>query len=175
MAIHPTKLRPASILKGICVCLCCGPLIAGCAPLSRRPAPLLRHSAAQLPGFAPAIRWSGEMTQREFHRWAAVHLPAIARSADGKPLNMLVLSGGGGAGSFGAGILAGWSRLGTRPRFQIVTGVSVGALIAPFAFLGPKWDRQLSLAFDGKTPPSLFEPRVFGWLGTLFGLSLIHI
>lgn len=111
------------------------------------------------------------MTQREFRRWAASHLPAIVRSADGKRLNMLVLSGGGGAGSFGAGVLAGWSRLGTRPRFQIVTGVSVGALIAPFAFLGPGWDRQLTRAFDGKAPPSLFEPRMFGWLGTLFGWS----
>jgi len=107
------------------------------------------------------------MTRQELRRWAAAHLPALVRSADGKRLNVLVLSGGGG--SFGAGVLEEWSRLGTRPRFQIVTGVSVGAHIAPIAFLGPAWDHQLSLAFDGKAPPSLFEPRLLGWFGTLFG------
>ena len=171
-AFRPAQRRPAAILKLLCVCLCCGPLMAGCAALNRRPAPPPEYSDAHPPGFPPTIRWVGEMTERESRDWAASHLAGIVRSAHGDPINILVLSGGGGAGAFGAGLLAGWSRLGTRPRFQIVTGVSVGALIAPFAFLGPQWDPQLSLAFDGTNVPPLLERRLFGWLGALFGWSV---
>jgi hypothetical protein len=56
---------------------------------------------------------------------------------------VLLLSGGGANGAFGAGVLNGWTRSGSRPVFKIVTGVSTGALIAPFAFLGPDYDAAL--------------------------------
>lgn len=168
---RPAKRRPRSVVKLICVSLCCAPLIVGCAALSRRPAPPPEYSNPHLPGFSPAIRWSGELTEREFRVWAATHLEGIARPAHGPPVNVLVLSGGGGAGAFGAGVLAGWEQLGTLPRFQIVTGVSVGALIAPFAFLGPHSYRQLSTAFEGEKGRSLLQHRFFGWLGALFGWS----
>jgi Patatin-like phospholipase len=55
----------------------------------------------------------------------------------------LALSGGGGDGAFGAGLLNGWTRTGTRPDFTVVSGVSTGALIAPFAFLGSAYDDTL--------------------------------
>ena len=55
----------------------------------------------------------------------------------------LLISGGRGNGAFGAGLLNGWSAAGTRPEFQIVTGISTGALIAPFAFLGPAYAARL--------------------------------
>lgn len=55
----------------------------------------------------------------------------------------LVLSGGGAHGAFAVGFLNGWSEVGTRPEFDVVTGVSTGALIAPFAFLGPAYDDRL--------------------------------
>ena len=48
----------------------------------------------------------------------------------------LALSGGGADGAYGAGVLNGWTASGTRPEFTVVSGVSTGALIAPFAFLG---------------------------------------
>ena len=57
-----------------------------------------------------------------------------------KPSYILALSGGGEGGAFGAGILNGWTATGTRPEFTVVTGVSTGALIAPFAFLGSDYD-----------------------------------
>jgi predicted acylesterase/phospholipase RssA len=59
-----------------------------------------------------------------------------------RPHSYLVISGGGSDGAFGAGLLCGWSDLGTRPEFQIVTGISTGALTAPFAFLGEDYARQ---------------------------------
>jgi hypothetical protein len=55
----------------------------------------------------------------------------------------LALSGGGGDGAFGAGLLNGWTTTGTRPEFTVVSGVSTGALIAPFAFLGSAYDATL--------------------------------
>jgi hypothetical protein len=58
-------------------------------------------------------------------------------------INVLVLSGGGANGAYSAGILCGWSGTGKRPQFDIVTGVSTGALIAPAAFLGPSYDKVM--------------------------------
>jgi Patatin-like phospholipase len=58
-------------------------------------------------------------------------------------VNILALSGGGANGAFGAGLLNGWSAAGTRPVFKLVTGISTGALIAPFAFLGSDYDATL--------------------------------
>jgi hypothetical protein len=60
---------------------------------------------------------------------------------------VLAISGGGANGAYGAGVLAGWTARGQRPTFQLVTGVSTGALIAPFAFLGPHWDQALRDAY----------------------------
>src|SRR5262249_15589047 len=59
------------------------------------------------------------------------------------PADYLAISGGGENGAYGAGVLTAWTALGTRPQFKAVTGVSTGALIAPFAYLGPAYDQQL--------------------------------
>ena len=59
------------------------------------------------------------------------------------PADFLAISGGGEDGAFGAGVLVGWSAAGTRPTFKAVTGISTGALTAPFAFLGPAYDSKL--------------------------------
>ena len=68
--------------------------------------------------------------------------------ANAQPVsNMLAISGGAEDGAFGAGLLIGWTASGTRPEFDLVTGVSAGALIAPFAFLGPRYDPQLKAMF----------------------------
>ncbi len=70
-----------------------------------------------------------------------------ARRDAGDHLDVLAISGGGANGAYGAGVLAGWSERGGRPTFELVTGVSTGALIAPFAFLGPRWDSALREAY----------------------------
>ncbi|KQQ45679.1 alpha/beta hydrolase [Methylobacterium sp. Leaf125] len=66
-----------------------------------------------------------------------------APGAQGRPFAYLALSGGGGDGAYGAGVLRGWSESGTRPEFSLVSGVSTGALTAPFAFLGSAYDPVL--------------------------------
>lgn len=75
--------------------------------------------------------------------WAQ-HMP---HSIPPDGLTMLALSGGGEDGAFGAGALSGWTANGTRPAFDLVTGVSTGALIAPFAFLGSAHDDALRAVF----------------------------
>jgi predicted acylesterase/phospholipase RssA len=87
----------------------------------------------------------------------------------GEPLNILALSCGAGAGAFGAGAVAGLTRSGARPEFEVVTGVSTGALIAPYAFLGSAWDTRLIEAFAKGPRGDFLQPR---GLGALFGSSV---
>jgi predicted acylesterase/phospholipase RssA len=80
--------------------------------------------------------------------------------------NFLGISGGGEDGAFGAGLLCGWSAAGTRPQFDLVTGISTGALSAPFAFLGPKYDQQLKEVYTTITAKDVLETR--GMLAAIF-------
>jgi predicted patatin/cPLA2 family phospholipase len=75
------------------------------------------------------------------------------------PAYYLAISGGGDNGAFGAGFLNGWTKHGNRPEFKIVTGVSTGALIAPFAFLGSDYDPQLRAIYTGVSMKDIAAPR----------------
>jgi predicted acylesterase/phospholipase RssA len=87
--------------------------------------------------------------------------------------DLLAVSAGGDRGAFAAGLLNGWSQTGTRPRFRVVTGVSVGALIAPFAFLGPRYDHVLREVTLSGGPGKFFHRRssISGFLGDGFASS----
>lgn len=91
----------------------------------------------------------------------AMRRAGVRRSAELPPLAFLAISGGGEDGAFGAGLLNGWTEAGNRPRFDLVTGVSTGALTAPFAFLGPAWDAPLRRVYTEITPERVLRPR---WL-----------
>lgn len=77
----------------------------------------------------------------------------------GRKVNVLAISGGGSNGAYGAGVLVGWTAAGNRPDFDIVTGVSTGALTAPFAFLGKDWDRRLTEAYTSEAADRILEKR----------------
>ena len=80
------------------------------------------------------------------------------------PYNLLALSGGGSRGAYGAGVLTAWSELGTRPQFDVVTGISTGALMAPAAFLGSDYDDRLGL-YRKVTNEDIFdEGNITGFL-----------
>jgi hypothetical protein len=87
------------------------------------------------------------------------------------PLTMLALSGGGMYGAFDVGVLHGWSASGQRPCFDVVTGISTGALIATFAFLGPQYDDFLRDSYVHISSSDIFRLR---WLtpAVLFSDSL---
>ena len=89
-----------------------------------------------------------------------------------KPHNYLAISGGGANGAFGAGLLAGWSAAGTRPEFTMVTGVSTGALTAPFAFLGSDYDDQLKEIYTTISTKDIATKRNI--LAVALGDSLAH-
>lgn len=105
--------------------------LTACAPAA--PPVLRSREAPVLPGLRLA-------TDAPFDVWAEhLHRPTM----EGTP-TVLALSGGGEDGAFGAGVLHGWSERGDRPDFDVVTGVSTGALMAPFAFLGSGEDAELA-------------------------------
>jgi predicted patatin/cPLA2 family phospholipase len=99
--------------------------------------------------------------------------PQFIQEGKSTPFDYLALSGGGSDGAFGAGILAGWTEARTRPEFDLVTGVSAGALIAPFAFLGPAYDKQLQEIYTAYSTEELLRPQVLK--GLLGGQSLYDI
>jgi len=75
--------------------------------------------------------------------------------------SILCLSGGGSFGAYTAGFLIGWSQRGDRPCFDVVTGISTGALIAPFVFLGPKYDEQLKRLYTTVETKDIYKVHSF--------------
>ena len=139
-------------------------VLSGCTSVPR--APLSAYSKVY--GDSPeTIRTLGTD-----HQFSEVTVASLAQRLRGlsaaDAFTILALSGGGANGAFGAGALVGLARSGTRPRFSVVTGVSAGALIAPYAFVGPEWDRQLTDAYTGGLADHLLQRR---GLGVIFGSS----
>jgi hypothetical protein len=133
-------------------------LLSACTATSRLEAPAGLPEGAAPAGFAPTIRAASD-DWRIVPAAAAAHLRQLRRiSRDGR-IRILALSGGGAGGAFGAGALAGLSERNERPSYDVVTGVSTGALISPFAFLGPDWDGQLEDAFRGMHSEHLLTAR----------------
>lgn len=77
------------------------------------------------------------------------------------PRNIVAFSGGGAYGAYSAGFLAGWTRAGTRPEFDVVTGISTGSLIAPFAFLGPDFDTRLRQLYTRIKAEDVYRVRTW--------------
>jgi predicted acylesterase/phospholipase RssA len=140
--------------------------LAGCAT-PRRDAPPTLFSSATPVGFPADVRFlSTDRASVETKSTAS--LQRLRSSSKDGTVRALVLSGGGAGGAFGAGALVGLSRRQERPQYDVVTGVSAGALIAPFAFLGPEWDAQLTEAF---TSGRAEQMSLRGLLGLPFGAS----
>jgi hypothetical protein len=85
----------------------------------------------------------------------------LAPNAPLPEVQLLAVSGGGENGAFGAGLLCGWSEHGTRPVFELVTGVSTGALTAPVAYLGSSYDPQLRAVYTQLTASGVLLKRRF--------------
>ncbi len=135
-------------------------LLSGCVTPPRADPPP-SPAEALLPGFPPAARLNAANPEISNN---VTQLMAQASAAADSSFDILSLSGGGARGAFGAGLLVGLARAGKRPRFEIVTGVSAGALVAPFAFLGAEWDPLLTAAFIGAQSTTLMSPRGLGAL-----------
>ncbi len=167
----PAVRRITRILAGTVFLAVFGFASGGCASTRKPAVPETLTRKAEVPGF-DGVRLAIDTTQfraQDLDPWLT---PAVSRVRSGREApSMLALSGGGPDGAYGAGVLNGWTRLGNRPEFDIVTGVSTGSLIAPFAFLGPDYDERLKKAYTSITDGQVFRKRSF--FGILFnGLSV---
>jgi predicted acylesterase/phospholipase RssA len=136
-------------------------VLAGCGTLPRNAVPPELTGQAAIPGMPDVRAWAGQPSaamERDFARSFEQESPAdFPPGPDGRVrYPHLVLSGGGANGAFGAGFLKGWTKTGRRPVFKIVTGVSTGALMAPFAFLGPDYDEALRKFYTTTTSRDIF-------------------
>jgi hypothetical protein len=133
---------------------------------SRLPAvPKDLTTRAGVPGIPGARYWVGVDIQPfvrdvlEAREREANHRASSGLEGELPVAALLGVSGGGDNGAFGAGLLCGWSESGNRPQFKAVTGVSTGALIAPFAFAGPEYDHVLRSVFTSIGPSDIARKR----------------
>ncbi|RZJ46874.1 MAG: patatin [Brevundimonas sp.] len=135
-------------------------LLSACGTLARiDPLPVRELDASVSPTQDPRIRPGDQVRS---HEVIDIFTRRLARREGTGAV--LALSGGGANGAFGAGVLVGWSEKGDRPEFDIVTGISTGALSAPFAFLGSDWDDELRDAYTGGQASSILSPRALAGL-----------
>ena len=153
------------------VCVCVG----ACGSLQRRPVPVALADSAMIDGAPDARFWGDRSDPALLSRLSAslrreMAHRGVERADQLPPASYLALSGGGSDGAFGAGLLCGWTAHGTRPTFRVVTGVSTGALIAPFAFLGSDYDHVLREVYTTIATRDVERRR--SWLGALLSESI---
>lgn len=146
--------------------------VSACAVLKRSAVPEASLAEAKPYGISGDLRIFGdtvdpdEITTLVNLRIDALRMRFAEEIARGEGIKAeaLALSGGGPDGAFGVGVLNGWSKLGSRPEFEIVTGISTGALIAPFAFLGSDYDEELAGLYTNISTEDLVEDTLISGL-----------
>ena len=125
----------------------------------RDPVPQTLINQSAIPGYGKIRYWGdrGEAINSAVLEEIAAQQKAAGLSPSVR--NFLAVSGGGSNGAFGAGLLSGWTKTGTRPEFTVVTGVSTGSLIAPFAYLGPPYDDLLTEAYTQISGEDVFRRK----------------
>jgi hypothetical protein len=138
----------------------------GCASPPRLPPLPLALASETNPFEIPNVRYYPDTDGKRLEALGRISIERERRALGGRapayqlpPANLLAISGGGDNGAFGAGLLCGWSAKGDRPKFKLVTGVSTGALSAPFVFLGPDYDHALRQVYTATEASDVFERR----------------
>lgn len=138
--------------------------VSGCGHnVTRRPLPAALYGRARALN-ATAIRSRGDKPNKEMLQDFVAGMRKLGEDPGryidhNGNVSILVLSAGAGDGAFGAGFLCGWTASGKRPTPVLVTGVSVGAMIAPLAFLGPEYDEKLKKVFTTMSEKDFYEQR----------------
>ena len=166
MPIASFRLHTKRALRSLsALCLCTA--LASCLVLPRGEAvPATQTERAEAVGARHARYWLDRNVTLLVNdvlqgiEWEKADLMAAGKPAQPfPPAHMLAISGGGDAGAFGAGLLVGWTKHGSRPEFKLVSGISAGALIAPFAFLGSDYDEVLRQVSTSITPDEVYRAR----------------
>ena len=149
-------------------------LIAGCVDMSRLDAvPADAKEDVTISGMKDIRYWGDEASTLMINDAVQAYQREVDldKASGGKgdlpPAQFLAISGGGENGAYGAGMLVGWTKTGTRPNFKLVTGISTGALTAPFAFLGPAYDSQLQDVYTTLSGKDVMQPR--GYIAIVTG------
>ena len=137
-----------------------------CAPLGRSDAvPVDQEERANVPGMTGIRYWADSNpaamlsdAQDSLAREKS-YLASTGYQGPLPPVNYLAISGGGENGAFGAGLLVGWTKAGNRPTFKVVTGISTGALTAPYACLGSAYDEELRAIYTTLSAKDVLEAR----------------
>jgi predicted acylesterase/phospholipase RssA len=141
----------------------CSVLLSACASAPPRTVPLPEGLADQATVLGlPKVRtWADALPSKMRQQESAVEQEIRERYSGviGVEHHYLALSGGGENGAFAAGLLSGWTEAGTRPSFTVVTGISTGALIAPFAFLGSEYDDEITHVYTHYSMDDLVDRR----------------
>ena len=150
----------ATLLSALAMAL----LLVACSTMERRAAvPVAERQDALILGLPNARFFVDDPSKIETEQRLALLREArdlgVANGGSLPTAYLLSLSGGGDNGAFGAGLLIGWTAHGDRPKFKLVTGVSTGALIAPFAFLGSEYDGPLTDVYTDINPEKVYEKR----------------
>jgi predicted patatin/cPLA2 family phospholipase len=149
-------------------------LLAGCSSMPERdPVPPELTTEVGIAGVPGARFWGDDWPKHAAEQFHALTEEDLRRDFAGiyrKPHNYLAISGGGANGAFGAGLLKGMDEAGLRPEFTMVTGVSTGALTAPFVFLGSDYDDQLEAVYTTTSTKDIAKKR--GLIDAAFGDSV---
>ena len=148
-------------------------LVACASTPARNPVPAELTSQVGIEGIPEARFWGDEwpkFSMDRFESYTDADFRKHFKGIYGKPHNYLAISGGGPNGAFGAGLFVGWTASGTRPEFTMVTGISTGALTAPFAFLGSDYDDTLKEVYTTTSTKDILKERKI--LSAIFGDSM---
>jgi predicted acylesterase/phospholipase RssA len=148
-------------------------LVACASAPARNPVPAELTSQVGIEGIPDARFWGDEwpkFSMERFETYTDADFRKHFKGIYGKPHNYLAISGGGPNGAFGAGIFVGWTESGTRPEFTMVTGISTGALTAPFAFLGSDYDDTLKEVYTTTSTKDILKERNI--FSAIFGDSM---
>ncbi len=140
-------------------------LLAGCNTIPKRyrdaPVPEELVDKVTIPGIPDARSW-GDQTPPYIQEILDSSKEEIAKKYAGiinRKHTELAISGGGSNGAYGSGILVGWTARGDRPKFTVVSGISTGSIIAPFAFLGAEYDSVLIDLYTNKSTKEVVDER----------------
>jgi len=159
--VSPFLLSPSRVGRWGAVFLVL--ILAGCSSTpERQSVPREYTLKAEVAGIPGARFWGDEWPTFAADKFETFTEADFRREFGGiydKPHSYLAISGGGANGAYGAGLLVGWTATGTRPEFTMVTGVSTGALTAPFAFLGPDYDDEMKEVYTSTTTKDIAVKR----------------
>ncbi|MFC0172043.1 patatin-like phospholipase family protein [Vibrio comitans] len=147
------------------IVLCSALLVSACSQTPERQAHPKSETLMPL-NITNARFWDGDNLNSSDYDFHGEYEKLVSNKAEGEPINYLALSGGGVNGAFSAGILNAWSETGERPEFDLISGISTGAIVSVFAYLGEDYDEALRNYYTQTSMDEMFKKNALFSIGT---------